>query len=863
MTGRRRALVVVVAWLGLGAAPTVVRADDWTSQGFDAAHGRASGEISGASFAAGRWDYQFDTTDPSTRMIVAAPAAAHGILVVAGSDGSLRALRAVDGALLWRFQAKDGIQASPTIAAGKVFAASFDGQLHGLRLVDGQPLWERDLGGIEYSSPTVAEDSVFIAGGYPLRQIFRVEAATGASVWEAGANVLAQFSNSSPVVAGQAVIVGAMQGHYYSFDLATGAPAWSADTDGIVNLSSPVVHNGSVYAFPGGSSAKLHAIDASSGQAIPGWPLELSPPNDNVTGKVVGRQQAISSPAFAGDLLLLAVRFDEYIDTDKDSAADTFLMREFVVAIDTARTKVAWMKPNATLQVTSVNSIPKMYLVPSPAVFGAGGGAFSVAVASSLASGIAVWRASDGATLWTGATAGPTRSSPIIANGRLFVATDGGSVHAFLSDVNQPPMTPQRGLAPVDGQAVSSAGAAIRWGASMDYEADAVSYEVRIGSDTDLLETWQFRLLAPPGQTHVDLPSSLRPGTTYHYAIRARDSRGAWSEWSATQSFTVDATPPVVVNGQAQPNLNTALQGAVAGDVVALGAGTFHLGSELHVPAGVSLQGAGAARTILDGGGAAVAVTLDGDGSKTPAEVSGVQISGASTGLVISRPATTVHHVVVTNNRDVGISVSATGEAEIRNITAVGNGTGIRIFGSATVRNSIVVDNDVGLAGAGAIAASSRYNNLHGNRHAAYESVASGEGDLAVSVVFRDRAAGDFRLPERQATTDLGDPSDDFAQEPAPNGGRINLGAFGNTAEAETSAADPDQPPAAPSPTASAGATATAAGSGGCAIALAVDGKSPGKSPASSDSHWLALVLLLVIGTRGRVLRSRHSKNAR
>jgi hypothetical protein len=41
-----------------------------------------------------------------------------------------------------------------------------------------------------------------------------------------------------------------------------------------------------------------------------------------------------------------------------------------------------------------------------------------------------------------------------------------------------------------------------------------------------------------------------------------------------------------------------------------------------------------------------------------------------------------------------------------------------------------------------------------------------------------------------QPTTDRGDPADDSSIEPSPNGGRVNLGAFGNTTEAEPSAAD-------------------------------------------------------------------------
>ena len=75
---------------------------------------------------------------------------------------------------------------------------------------------------------------------------------------------------------------------------------------------------------------------------------------------------------------------------------------------------------------------------------------------------------------------------------------------------------------------------------------------------------------------------------------------------------------------------------------------------------------------------------------------------------------------------------------------------------------------------------------------------------VAVDPLFADIAAADFHLRSRQgrwsATAgawvrddadspciDAGDPSSPFAQEPEPNGGRVNLGAHGNTPEASRS----------------------------------------------------------------------------
>ena len=47
----------------------------------------------------------------------------------------------------------------------------------------------------------------------------------------------------------------------------------------------------------------------------------------------------------------------------------------------------------------------------------------------------------------------------------------------------------------------------------------------------------------------------------------------------------------------------------------------------------------------------------------------------------------------------------------------------------------------------------------------------------------------DFRIPGTSSTIDAGDPTSAYGLEPAPNGGRVNLGHTGNTADAATSAA--------------------------------------------------------------------------
>jgi autotransporter-associated beta strand protein len=52
---------------------------------------------------------------------------------------------------------------------------------------------------------------------------------------------------------------------------------------------------------------------------------------------------------------------------------------------------------------------------------------------------------------------------------------------------------------------------------------------------------------------------------------------------------------------------------------------------------------------------------------------------------------------------------------------------------------------------------------------------------------FEDLGAGDFHLKQGSTSIDSGDPTSSFDLEPAPNGDRINLGAYGNTPDATVS----------------------------------------------------------------------------
>ncbi|HEY6475618.1 MAG TPA: fibronectin type III domain-containing protein, partial [Polyangia bacterium] len=396
----------------------------------------------------------------------------------------------------------------------------------------------------------------------------------------------------------------------------------------------------------------------------------------------------------------------------------------------------------------------------------------------------------------------------------------------------------------------------LRWAAAMDQDGDQPSYELRLDTDGEVLETWSQQIFPGQGATSASVGTPLSPGVTYTFAVRARDGHGALSPWSAPETFTVATSGSVSVNGVPASSLRDALAAAMPGDLVILGAGTFPVTDTLHVGPGVTLRGAGAGRTTLDATGVAVGLGFSGTDPTTPAALDKVTVAGAATCVSVSGDATGVEltHLVVRDCTTAGIAVASGGGAAIVSATLAGNGTGVDSSGVATIRNSLVTGNGVGLKSGGAQALASRYNDLFANT-TPYAGLAAGTGDLAASVTFVDLAGHNFLLPGPEASTDEGDPADDLGDEPTPNGARINLGAFGGTADAELSVPgavtgapggpgpSPSNPTAIPPTGSTLGEIAGGAADGGCVLA----GRSPG-----AISWMLVLAALALVRRRAR-----------
>ncbi len=161
-----------------------------------------------------------------------------------------------------------------------------------------------------------------------------------------------------------------------------------------------------------------------------------------------------------------------------------------------------------------------------------------------------------------------------------------------------------------------------------------------------------------------------------------------------------------------------------------------------------------------------------------------------------------------------GILCDVGGAPVIQNCTVARNSDGIDGYGSPTVKNCIISGNkQYGIWGPPPASFTVQYCDVYGNSWANYYGTGelTGQGgNISLDPLFADGLRSDFHEQSQfgrwtpggwvtDAVTspciNAGDPASDFSLEPAPNGGRINMGAYGDTDQASKGGGPPSATP--------------------------------------------------------------------
>jgi outer membrane protein assembly factor BamB len=183
----------------------------------------------------------------------------------------------------------DVFTSSPTLAGGIVYFGSGDHNVYALDATTGKLKWKFSTGNVVHASPAVINGVVYI-GSWD-RYFYAINAQTGALVWRFETGNDTTIYNqvgiaSSAAVSGGIVFFGCRDGHFYAVNAKTGLGKWNVDNQGGWVIASPAVYKGAVY-FPTSDGTRFKAIDIATGKSK----FEL-------TNKAV----SFSSPAIVNDV---------------------------------------------------------------------------------------------------------------------------------------------------------------------------------------------------------------------------------------------------------------------------------------------------------------------------------------------------------------------------------------------------------------------------------------------------------------------------------------------------------------------------------------------------------------------------------
>jgi outer membrane protein assembly factor BamB len=143
-----------------------------------------------------------------------------GWLVAASAAGTVFALRASDGEIIWRRDVGSKAHAQPAFAASQLYVPLEDGRIVALRVEDGAPVWERRLGGSP--SEVLALDERLYVGATD-NYLYCLRTATGRVDWRwrTGADVVGR-----PAVDERRVYFVSLDNVLRALDRNSGAQRW-------------------------------------------------------------------------------------------------------------------------------------------------------------------------------------------------------------------------------------------------------------------------------------------------------------------------------------------------------------------------------------------------------------------------------------------------------------------------------------------------------------------------------------------------------------------------------------------------------------------------------------------------------------
>jgi putative pyrroloquinoline-quinone binding quinoprotein len=162
--------------------------------------------------------WRVDTPPVSTRV---QPIIAQSLVFLPSNDGTLYALGAANGQVVWSYATAGALVNSVAYADGRVFVGSTDRSIYGLDASDGSLVWEYETGSTVKTAPLVADGKVFMGSSDGF--MYALDQAAGTLVWRyaIGAPIYDTAAYDSGMV-----FFGGMDSAGYALNAATGELEW-------------------------------------------------------------------------------------------------------------------------------------------------------------------------------------------------------------------------------------------------------------------------------------------------------------------------------------------------------------------------------------------------------------------------------------------------------------------------------------------------------------------------------------------------------------------------------------------------------------------------------------------------------------
>jgi outer membrane protein assembly factor BamB len=219
------------------------------------------------AFAAGtgkiRWQRTIGPSETSPLLI-------GDVLYVGDWNGSLWALYAKTGRVIWRYHVNGAIKGGAAAFGKRIYFGAYDGRLYCLNIHTGKLIWRasgqgRLLGrSTFYATPTLAYGRVYI--GSTDGKMYSFGATTGKRIWS---HSTGGYVYASAAVWDGRVFAGSYSHTFYAFDAATGDVRWTFKANGPISGSSTVIGNVVYFAT---LKQRTYALNARTGRQLWSYP---------------------------------------------------------------------------------------------------------------------------------------------------------------------------------------------------------------------------------------------------------------------------------------------------------------------------------------------------------------------------------------------------------------------------------------------------------------------------------------------------------------------------------------------------------------------------------------------------------------